>query len=158
MTTPLDATKLTPIPGIEIRVGIPNMLSKLLTEQRVSRLLRIDAFSEFYYCSLREKAEIIFKVALVGLAVLGIGYIVSIMNPLAVWAVPLSLILAMGLTFDLLTESKRDAAIKKMKAPESIESSKEIVFYGRRLQDGEKLYHTKKEPGKIFTLKDLQKA
>ena len=158
MTTPLDATKLTPIPGIEVRVGVPNMLSSVMTQERVSRVLKLDSFSEFYYCSLKEKAEIIFKVALVGLAALGIGYVVSMMNPLAVWAVPLSLILAMGLSFDLLTQSKRDAAIKKTKALESMESPKEIVFYGRRLQDGERLYQSKKEHGKVFTLKDLQKA
>lgn len=96
--------------------------------------------------------------ALVGLAVLGIGYIVSMMNPLAVWAVPLSLILAIGLSFDLLTESKRDAKIKKMKALEAIESPKEIVFYGRRLQDGEKLYHTKKRTWKNLYSKRSAKS
>lgn len=156
MTTPLDATKLTPIPGIEVRVGVPNMLSGVMTQDRVARVLKLDSFSEFYHCSFKEKAEIIFKVALVGLAALGIGYVVSIMNPLAVWAVPLSLILAMGLSFDLLTQSKKEAALKKVKALESIESPEKIVYYGTRLADGKKLYESKKEPGKVFTLEDLK--
>lgn len=158
MTTPLDATKLTPIPGVEVRIGVPNVLCSVMTEERVSRVLKLDSFSEFYYCSLKEKAEIILKVTLVGLLALGIGYVVSMMNPLAVWAVPLSLILAMGLSFDLLTQSKRDAALKKTNGLERIESPKEVIFYGRRLKDGENLYQFKKEPEKVFSLKDLQKG
>ena len=92
-------------PGrIEISVGVPSILMQIMNGKLLQRMLTLTPFSEFYDAKGVDKLKIVAKTTAVGLIALGIAAAVALMSSLTIYAVPLCLIVTMGLAFNFLNE------------------------------------------------------
>lgn len=98
-------------PGrIEISVGVPSMLMQIINGKLLQRLLTLAPVSEFYDAKGIDKLKIIAKTAAVGLVAFGIAASVAFMSSLTIYAIPLCLIVTMGLAFNFLNEEAASAS------------------------------------------------
>lgn len=116
-------------PGrIEISVGVPTLLTQLMNGKLIQRLLTLAPISEFCAASGMDKLKIIAKTALVGLIALGIAASIAFMSSITIYAIPLCLIVTMGLSFNFLNEEAAEArkALPQI-AVESINAGRNVT-------------------------------
>ena len=124
-----------PGPGrIEISVGVPSMLMQIINGKLLQRLLTLAPVSEFYDAKGIDKLKIVAKTATVGLLALGIAASVAFMSSLTIYAIPLCLLITMGLAFNFLNEeaaSKREnlkeIALKSLAEGKTVKIKPEVI-------------------------------
>jgi hypothetical protein len=97
---------------VEISVGVPSILMQIVNGKLLQRLLTITPLCEFYEAKGIDKLKIIAKTAVVGLITLGVAAAVTILSSLTIYAIPLCLIVTMGLSFNFLNEEAAEARNK----------------------------------------------
>lgn len=97
---------------LTIKVGVPNVLMDLLNGGAVKRFLTLQVWDDHMKLTSAQKKSVIKKVAVVGLVALGICLATALAVPTFIWAVPLVLILTMGLSWSLLTVPKKSSINK----------------------------------------------
>lgn len=114
--------------NIQINVGMPSLLTQIINGDLVKRWLTIKPLCEFYELNRLEKCKIIFKTATVGLLALGIAASVAFMSALSVYAVPLCLVVTLGLAFNFLSEEAAAREKMQKQAIESVASRKTVTI------------------------------
>lgn len=123
-------------PGrIEISVGVPSILMQVINGKLLQRMLTLTPVSEFYDAKGVDKLKIIAKTAAVGLIALGIAAAVAFMSGLTIYAIPLCLIITMGLAFNFLNEEAASArhnlkelALQSLATGKTVKVAPEVII------------------------------
>ncbi len=123
-------------PGrIEISVGVPSILMQIINGKLLQRLLTLAPVSEFYDAKGIDKLKIVAKTAAVGLLALGIAASVALMSSLTIYAIPLCLLITMGLAFNFLNEevalkreNLKEIALKSLAEGKTVKVKHEVIL------------------------------
>ena len=105
--------------AITFSLNVPDFLMQIVDGQLVKRLLTLQFLDEHSALDHERQVNILKKVAKVALSVLAISCSIACFHVEVVWMIPLSLLVAMGLSFNFLVaseyESQQEALVSKAK-------------------------------------------
>ena len=102
-----------------LTVGVPHPIAQLLDGASIKRWLTLQPIDDFATLSVKQKVSTIAKVLVVGLAIIGIGAAAALASPVVIWSIPLALIVAMGISFSLITFEKSGRELKEKAATQA---------------------------------------